>query len=382
MGTFNHQESNGLSAPPYALCFVTILACAFASDRAKLRGPFVAAAAIVSTVGYCLLGVSEGVAARYAGVFLSVQIFISISTLLPWVSSVHHTESKRAGGWAIFATLGQFGPLVGTNIFPKDQGPYYHKGAWISCGFTSLVVLLSITYSLLLRWENKRLDRVMIEDAGVGVGMEGDGHPRGFRFFNHYSELLPGILNENEVNCESYLKESSLLFWTIIATGSRRLEHATKLHRIAVQHIRGGTFQPLLHITNPIPIIKSSLILCLWPLPVDAMWKDPSHVYAGTAHSLAVQNGLFVNGHERDFARTHTSLSKEIRDIRAHLWFNCCLVFQALCDGLPYLSISESKPYQRKTRLEEIVDASFHYRIKCHDILIDATRAFGDIIDE
>ncbi|EXK48047.1 hypothetical protein FOMG_01188 [Fusarium oxysporum f. sp. melonis 26406] len=61
MGTFNHQESNGLSAPPYALCFVTILACAFASDRAKLRGPFVAAAAIVSTVGYCLLGVSEGV---------------------------------------------------------------------------------------------------------------------------------------------------------------------------------------------------------------------------------------------------------------------------------------------------------------------------------
>ncbi|SCO79651.1 related to zinc finger transcription factor [Fusarium oxysporum] len=114
------------------------------------------------------------------------------------------------------------------------------------------------------------------------------------------------------------------------------------------------------------------------------MWKDPSHVYAGTAHSLAVQNGLFVNGHEQDFARTHTSLSKEIRDTRAHLWLNCCLVFQAtsLCDGLPYLSISESKPYQRKTRLEEIVDASFHYRIKCHDILIDATRAFGDIIDE
>ncbi|WJG34475.1 uncharacterized protein FOBCDRAFT_255622 [Fusarium oxysporum Fo47] len=163
---------------------------------------------------------------------------------------------------------------------------------------------------------------------------------------------------------------------------ARRLEHATKLHRIAVQHIRGGTFQPLLYITNPIPIIKSSLILCLWPLPVDTIWKDPSDVYAGTAHSLAVQNGLFVNGHEQDFARTHTSLSKEIRDIRAHLWLNCCLVFQALCDGLPYLSISESKPYQRKTRLEEIVDASFHYRIKCHDILIDATRAFGDIIDE
>ncbi|ENH60973.1 hypothetical protein FOC1_g10015779 [Fusarium oxysporum f. sp. cubense race 1] len=144
MGTFNHQESNGLSAPPYALCFVTILACAFASDRAKLCGPFVAAAAIVSTVGYCLLGVSEGVCKS-----LSVSAFF------------FH-------GFPVY--------------IPKDQGPYYYKGAWISCGFTSLVVLLSITYLLLLRWENKRRDRVMIEDAGVGVGMEGDDHPRGFRY--------------------------------------------------------------------------------------------------------------------------------------------------------------------------------------------------------
>jgi|SRR5688572_18668025 hypothetical protein len=180
MGTFDHQASNGLSAPPYLLCFFTILACAFASDHVELRGPFVAAAAIVSTVGYCLLGTLETVAARYVGVFLSVQIFVSISILLPWVSSVHHTESKRAGGWTIFATLGQFGPLVGTNIFPKDQGPYYHKGAWISCGFTSLVVALSVCYSLLLWRENKRLDRAMTEHPGGGIE-DDDSQPRGFR---------------------------------------------------------------------------------------------------------------------------------------------------------------------------------------------------------
>jgi hypothetical protein len=180
MGTFDHQASNGLSAPPYLLCFFTILACAFASDRAKLRGPFVATAAIVSTIGYILLGVSEGVAARYTGVFLSVQIFVSISILLPWVSSVHSTESKRAGGWAIFATLGQFGPLVGTNIFPKNQGPYYHKGAWISCGFTLLVVLLSVTYSLLLRWENRRLDRLMVDPLATEEANE--RRSKGFRY--------------------------------------------------------------------------------------------------------------------------------------------------------------------------------------------------------
>ena len=180
MGTFDRQQSNGLSAPPYLLCFFTILACAFASDRAQLRGPFVAVPAAISTAGYCILGASEATAARYAGIFISVQIFVSISILLPWVSSIHATESKRAGGWAIFATLGQFGPLVGTNIFPKDQGPYYHKGAWISCGFTSLVMVLSISYSLLLRRENKKLDKAMLEETGQG--MNNVGNPKSFRY--------------------------------------------------------------------------------------------------------------------------------------------------------------------------------------------------------
>ncbi|KAF4433718.1 nicotinamide mononucleotide permease [Fusarium acutatum] len=369
MGTFNHQESNGLSAPPYALCFVTILACAFASDRAKLRGPFVAAAAIVSTVGYCLLGVSEGVAARYAGVFLSVQIFVSISILLPWVSSVHHTESKRA--------VEAPGATVDASPARSDRTAVGTSSSALI--YTAVEPSPEVGPSYAVQSDRSSLLSEILGREGIAVKQIDDCFAR---FFNHYTKLLPGIFSENDVNCESCFKESSLLFWTIVVTGARHLEHAAKLNQIAVQHIRGETFQPLLHIMNPMPIIKSSLILCLWPLPVDTMWKDPSHVYAGTAHSLAVQNGLFVDGHEQDFARTHTSLSKKMRDMRAQL--NCCLVFQAtsLCDGLPHLSISESRPYQRKARLDEIVDASFHYRIKCHDILIDATRAFGDIMNE
>ncbi|KAF5544074.1 nicotinamide mononucleotide permease [Fusarium mexicanum] len=372
MGTFNHPESNGLSAPPYALCFVTILACAFASDRAKLRGPFVAAAAIVSTVGYCLLGVCEGVAARYVGVFLGVQIFVSISILLPWVSSVHHTESKRAGVEAPEATV---------DASPARSDHTVVRSSSSALNYTAAEPSPEVGPPYDVQSDRSSSLPEILGREGITIKQIDDCFAR---FFNHYSKLLPGIFSENDVNYESCFKESSLLFWTIVVTGARHLEHAAKLHQIAAQHIRGGTFQPLLHITNPIPIIKSSLILCLWPLPVDTMWKDPSHVYAGTAHSLAVQNGLFIDGHEQDFARTHTSLSKEMRDMRAHLWLNCCQVFQAtsLCDGLPHLSISESKPYQRKARLEEIVDASFHYRIKCHDILIDATRAFGDIINE
>lgn len=177
MGDFTEQQSNGLSAPPYLLTFIVIILCSLLSDHLRLRGPFVCIPAILSCVGYILLATQTEVAPRYAGVFFSILIFVSISILLPWVATVHSTESKRAGGWAIFATLGQLGPLVGTNIFPKDQGPYYAKGAWISCGFVIIVATLSATFSMLLRWENKRLDR----NFRTREGTEGGGE-RGFRY--------------------------------------------------------------------------------------------------------------------------------------------------------------------------------------------------------
>ncbi|RKK81428.1 hypothetical protein BFJ69_g3708 [Fusarium oxysporum] len=314
---------------------------------------------IISEMGYCLLGVSEGVAARYAGVFLSVQIFVSISILLPWVSSVHHTESKRAGGWAIFATLGQFGPLVGTNIFPKDQGPYYHKGAWISCGFTSLVVLLSITYSLLHRWENKRLDRVMIEDAGVGVGMEGDDHPRGFRRQKLRCDLYqhPGQpcsrCKRMHIECNNIVEAPEA---TVDASPARS-------DRTAV-----GTSSSALIYTAAEPSLEVD--------PSYAVQSDRS----SSLSEILGREDIAVKQIDDCFARFFNHYSKLLPGIFNENEVNC--ESTSLCDGLPYLSISESKPHQRKTRLEEIVDASFHYRIKCHDILIDATRAFGDIIDE
>ncbi|CAG1979626.1 unnamed protein product [Fusarium graminearum] len=387
MGHFDHQASNGLSAPPYGLCFVMILLCAFASDRAKVRGPFVAAAATVSTIGYCLLSVSSAVTARYIGVFLSVQIFVSISILLPWVSSVHRTESKRAGGWAIFATLGQFGPLLTVEMRPVSaprtimltlQTPAGTRSDRTAVRASSSTALPPVEQDSSYPFANSHLSSALSEILSrQDIAMQ-ELNDCVAQFFNHYSKLLPAIFNNNDQNPEPYFKESPLLFWTIIATGARHLEHANKVYRLAAQEIRGGIFQPLLHIRDPIPIIKASLILCLWPLPVDTMWKDPSHVYAGTAHSLAIQNGLFVQGHEQDFARTHTWLSKDMRDSRVHIWLNCCLVFQALCDGLPHSAITDYK----LARLEEIVEAPFHYHIKCHGILIDAIRAFSNVINE
>lgn len=158
MGAFTTIQSNGLSAPPYVLCFISIVVCSFISDRVGVRGPFIAGAALVGAIGYILLATQDTVGVRYFGFFLATIIFTSVALLLTWVTNTHATDSKRAAGLAILATGGQCGPVLGTNIFPPSEAPFYRKGMWISCGACLLVVVFATIQSFLLWRENKKRD--------------------------------------------------------------------------------------------------------------------------------------------------------------------------------------------------------------------------------
>ena len=113
MGTFSDIKSNGLSAPPYVACFFWILAVCWLSDRFKVRGPFCALGGLTAGIGFIINATTTTTGPRYFSLFLSVQIFSSVPILLAWVANIHATESKRAGGYTILATMGQCGPLLG-----------------------------------------------------------------------------------------------------------------------------------------------------------------------------------------------------------------------------------------------------------------------------
>lgn len=159
MGAFTAIQSQGLSAPPYLLCWIAIVGTSFFSDRVGVRGPFVAGAATIAAIGYILLGTSTIVAVRYFGLFLAVWIFVSVALILSWVGNTHATDSKRAGALSILATGGQCGPVLGTNIFPLSEEPYYRKGMWISCGACLLVVLFACMQMTILWRANKKRDK-------------------------------------------------------------------------------------------------------------------------------------------------------------------------------------------------------------------------------
>jgi len=184
MGSFTTIQSNGLSAPPYLLCWMCIVGVSFLSDRVGYRGPFVAIPALIAAVGYILLGATSTTAVRYFGLFLAVQIFCSVAMLLIWVANTHATDSKRAGGLAILATGGQCGPVLGTNIFPTTDAPYYRKGMWISCGACLLVFFLSLFQMFFLWRANRKRDKKYGKDRDwtyldTGAGM---GNDKRFRY--------------------------------------------------------------------------------------------------------------------------------------------------------------------------------------------------------
>ncbi|KAI9722552.1 MAG: hypothetical protein M1828_004547 [Chrysothrix sp. TS-e1954] len=171
IGVFSEIQSQGLSAPPYLLAFIFIILCSFLSDYFRTRSVFITIAAIVAGVGFIMLGAGTSAATRYAGTFLATQIFVCVSLLLSWTANLSASESRRAGGYVILSTIGQCGPLLGTNVFPSSEKPYYRKGMWISCAFSFLVAVLSVTLSLIIKWEEKRGKRAGGE---VGEGSEVD----------------------------------------------------------------------------------------------------------------------------------------------------------------------------------------------------------------
>ena len=69
------------------------------------------------------------------------------------------SDTRRGTGIAILNIIGQCGPLLGTNVFPEEEGPRYVKGMAISAAFTFFTGMLAFGLRTLLVWENHNLDK-------------------------------------------------------------------------------------------------------------------------------------------------------------------------------------------------------------------------------
>lgn len=146
------------------------------------------------------------------------------------------------------------------------------------------------------------------------------------RFFQHYHSSLPIIDPGHDP--DQYYSYSPLVFWSIIAIGSRRYEKdPTILSRLSSPVVTLALQMTVLT-SQYIPIIQGLVLLCHWPFPMDTIYHDKSPVLAGAAMQLAIQNGLHMFSKRQDFTRNSLRQDQSEELFRAKLWSYCKIVCQ------------------------------------------------------
>lgn len=177
---FTAINAQGLSAPPYFVSFLVTIGSTFLADRIQQRGLTIVIVSIVGGIGYILLATCKNVGPKYFGVFLAAAgVFPAIANILPWVLNNQGSDTRRGMAIVILNTVGQCGPLLGTNIFPTSDGPRYIKGQSICAAFMFFNAFLTLSLRLLLAWENKKLDQKYgkVQGDKTSTKLEGEQEP-------------------------------------------------------------------------------------------------------------------------------------------------------------------------------------------------------------
>ncbi|KAI0553372.1 major facilitator superfamily domain-containing protein [Xylaria curta] len=165
-------QAEALSAPPNLLAFGIVLITAHVSDRVQSRSLFIAAHALLSASGYLVLALARptGVspAVRYLAVYPAAVGFFSVVVLvLAWSVNNQPSEGRRGGGFALLQVVGQCGPLLGAQLYPDRDAPFFETGMWACAAAMFGVAVLALVLRAYLAWLNRKLDKEEGEGEGV-----------------------------------------------------------------------------------------------------------------------------------------------------------------------------------------------------------------------
>ena len=173
---YSQLASQGLSAPPYLVAFLTVLVTAWVSDRYKKRSLFVIFHAILAALGYAMMAITgyrqASPLVRYIGVFPAAMGFFSaITIIITWTLNNQDTDFGKGAGLSVLNYVGQLGPLVGVHLYPSEDAPYYTKGLALCAGFMVIVAILALLVRMILTRRNKNT-----RAGRIANGKKSEGH--------------------------------------------------------------------------------------------------------------------------------------------------------------------------------------------------------------
>lgn len=179
--------AQALAAPPYIVSFLVLLAVAALSDALRSRSYLIMASALVSAAGYAFLALSETLSkiwgggggsggmldmARYLAIYPAAAGFFCVAVLTISLNVNNaRGDAHKGGGFVLMQSLGQCGPLVGTHLFPKTDGPWFTGGFGTCAGAMLGVAGLAMA----LRWHLARKNRRLDAEDDVGHSDEEEG---------------------------------------------------------------------------------------------------------------------------------------------------------------------------------------------------------------
>ncbi|KAG5791445.1 hypothetical protein H9Q69_009522 [Fusarium xylarioides] len=173
---YHSVRANLMTAPIYAVAYVTLLVTAALSDKFRVRGIPIAIGGLIAGSGYICLGLLKDDLSRYITCFLAVTgTYMAFPIVLTWITSTFAGDTKAGVGLGIVIAVTHAVGVAASNIYPKTDATYYLMGNAVSSSLVFLTALAAVSMSVMLYRENRQRDRRFGRpEVGVPIDMGGD----------------------------------------------------------------------------------------------------------------------------------------------------------------------------------------------------------------
>ncbi|KAI9872441.1 MAG: hypothetical protein M1830_001614 [Pleopsidium flavum] len=181
---YTSSEAQIHSIPVYLVAAVCMISFAFATDKLRIRYPFILLGTTIASIGYIILlaGGSLPPNIKYMAVFFVAAGGHSTHPItLGWLANNVSGHYKRAFSTAIQISLGNCAGFVGSNVFLTRQAPRYPTGYATSLALMLVTAITATGFATGLHLENKKRDRggrdYRLQLPSEQVDNLGDDHP-------------------------------------------------------------------------------------------------------------------------------------------------------------------------------------------------------------
>jgi len=146
-----------MSVPPYVAASIVTIVVGWASDRTKVRSPFIFGLGLVGALGYALLLADITTGVSYFALFLgSCGVYPAIPLVVAWGSNNFGGSLKKGIATGIIVCFGNSGGVVSSFIYPKEDSPRFIKGHSIALASCLLLAATGAFWWIFAKWANSR----------------------------------------------------------------------------------------------------------------------------------------------------------------------------------------------------------------------------------